>query len=81
MKQSVDLPASDAPQERAAQRRLGALWGSVGVILAGEVLDVAWHASHGEFRSGADVLKGHWLGWLGVLLVMRADSAGISSVE
>jgi hypothetical protein len=75
----VNLPTSDAPPELAAQRRLGALWGGVGVILAGEILDVAWHASHGEFRSGADVVKGHWLGWLGVLLVIAIAVRGVQS--
>ena len=70
---------SVAPHEVAAQRRLGVLWAGVGIILAGEILDVAWHASHGEFRSGADVLKGHWLGWLGVLLVIAIAVRGVRS--
>jgi hypothetical protein len=74
-----NLPASAAPPAPAATRRLRALWAGVGVILAGEILDVAWHASHGEFRTGADVVKGHWLGWLGVLLVMALSVGGVRS--
>ncbi|HEY3240175.1 MAG TPA: hypothetical protein VGL92_11460 [Acidimicrobiia bacterium] len=79
MNESVDLPVPGAPHELAAQRRLGALWAGVGVILAGEILDVTWHASHGSFRSGADVVKGHWLGWLGVLLVIAIAARGVRS--
>jgi hypothetical protein len=77
MEQSVNLPEPDAPPEPAATRRLRVLWAGVGVILAGEILDVAWHASHGEFRSGSDVVKGHWLGWLGVLLVIAISVGGV----
>jgi hypothetical protein len=79
MKEQLDLPAPDTPPEPAATRRLRALWLAVGVMLAGEILDVAWHASHGEFRSGSDVVKGHWLGWLGLLAVMAISVAGVRS--
>jgi len=78
-RQPRNRPASDAPHEPAATRRLWALLGGVGVILAGEILDVAWHASHGEFRSGADVVKGHWLGWLGVMLAIAVSVGGVRS--
>lgn len=79
MQEPAKLPAPDTPPELAATRRLRALWGGVGLILAGEILDVAWHASHGEFRSGSDVVKGHWLGWLGLLAVMAISVAGVRS--
>jgi hypothetical protein len=79
MKHPVDLSAPDAPHDPAATRRLRALWGGLGLILAGEILDVAWHAGHGEFRSGSDVVKGHWLGWLGVLAVIAISVGGARS--
>lgn len=77
--QPVDPSAADVPHDPAATRRLRALWGGLGLILAGEILDVSWHAAHGEFRSGADVLKGHWLGWLGVLVVIAISVGGARS--
>ena len=75
-RQTAKVPGADHPPAPAAVRRLWVLWGSVALVLAGEVLDVAWHATHGEFRSGSDVVKGHWLGWLGILLAIAVSVGG-----
>jgi hypothetical protein len=73
---AANTPASDHAREPISARWLWILWAGIGLILAGEVLDVAWHARHGEFKSGADVVKGHWLGWLGLALTIAVCLAG-----
>jgi hypothetical protein len=73
--------APEPRHEPTAGRRLWPLWGGVGLILVGEFVDLAWHASHGEFTSGWDVVRGHWVSWLGLavivgvcLVALRRDS-------
>lgn len=72
-----------SPAERAAQlitrRRLLILWGAVALILIGDFIDLAWHARHGEFQKASDVLRGHWLSWLGLVILMAVSVAAMTS--
>jgi hypothetical protein len=70
-----------SPEERrhelSARRRLWAFWAGVAMILVGDFIDLAWHARHGEFKQASDVLHGHWLSWLGLVIVIAVCVAAV----
>jgi hypothetical protein len=57
------------------------LWLGVAIQLAGEVVDLRWHATHDEFEGAADQVEAHWLIWLGALLTLTAAAAAARSVR
>jgi drug/metabolite transporter (DMT)-like permease len=49
------------------------------MILIGDFIDLAWHARHGEFKKASDVLHGHWLSWLGLVIVIAVCVVALTS--
>ena len=37
--------------------------------IAGQLVDLQWHATHDEFEGGMEQLQAHWLIWLATLFV------------
>ncbi|HKZ76474.1 MAG TPA: hypothetical protein VJ259_07395 [Actinomycetota bacterium] len=62
-----------------ARRWLWTVWGGVVLGLVGQMVDLAWHARHGAFRTASDVLEAHWLTWLAVALTIAAALSGARS--
>ena len=73
------LSASDRRHVATARRWLWTVWGGVGLGLVGQMMDLAWHARHGAFRTAPDVLEAHWLTWLAVALTIAAGLGGARS--
>lgn len=64
------------------QRRplLVALWTAIFVQVAGQVLDLRWHAAHDEFESASDQVQAHWLIWAGAALTLVVAILGARDV-
>lgn len=51
------------------------------MLVAGQLVDLRWHAAHGHrFETAADQLGAHWLIWLGVLVLLIVAVVGARSV-
>jgi hypothetical protein len=49
----------------------------VALLIAGQLLDVWWHATHPGFESAADQLRAHAVLWLGTLTVVWAATLAL----
>lgn len=67
------------PDPRVARRWLWIVWGSLGLGLAGQMVDLAWHAKFGRFVTAADVFQAHWLTWLALAITIAACMVGMRS--
>lgn len=63
--------------DRIRRLRLVVLGGAI-AMTAGRAIDLRWHATHGEFETGADQLQAHWLAWLGALVLLVAATVGVT---
>jgi hypothetical protein len=63
------LVSEAATAERTARKLL--LVG-VGVLVAGRLIDLAWHAANPEFETAADQVRAHAVVWLGNLIILWA---------
>ena len=61
-------------------RLLGGVWAGIALQVAGQVIDLRWHATHPDFERAADQLRAHWLIWLGVLVTLLAAAVGARRV-
>ena len=54
-------------------------WVAIGValLLAGRLIDLAWHVTHPEFETASDQLRAHAVVWLGVLLLLLIAVRGV----
>lgn len=69
----------------AASRSTGRLLVGAGagivMLMAGQLVDLRWHAVHGRrFERAADQLGAHWLIWLGVLVLLIVGVVGARRV-
>ena len=78
-RQPPSLSASDLRYVTTARRWLWTVWAGVALGLVGQMVDLAWHARHGAFRTASDVLEAHWLTWLAVALTIAAALSGARS--
>lgn len=62
--------------ESREQRLLTAAWGAVAVVAVGVVADVRWHAAHGSADGIDDLVAGHGLIWIGVLVTVAIAAIG-----
>jgi hypothetical protein len=51
----------------------------VGLLTAGRLLDLRWHATHDEFETGIDQLEAHWLAWLAAVVLLAAGAVAVRS--
>lgn len=78
-RRQLGVPGSDRRSVTSARRWLWGVWIGVGLGLAGQLVDLDWHAQHGSFRTASDVFQAHWLTWLGVALTIGVGIAGARS--
>jgi hypothetical protein len=60
--------------ERKAARFLAL---GVGLLVVGRLIDLAWHATHPEFETGADQVRAHAVVWLGALITLWAATFAV----
>jgi hypothetical protein len=46
-------------------RLLVGAWAGIVMLMAGQVVDLRWHAANGGFETASDQVGAHWLIWLG----------------
>jgi hypothetical protein len=61
-------------------RLLAGVWTGIALQLAGQVVDLRWHATHPGFERASDQLQAHWLIWLGVAITLVAAAVGARQV-
>jgi hypothetical protein len=59
---------------------LAGIWTGIVLQVAGQVIDLRWHATHSGFERAADQLQAHWLIWLGVLATLVVAAVGARQV-
>jgi hypothetical protein len=59
---------------------LAGVWTGIALQVAGQVIDLRWHATHLGFERASDQLQAHWLIWLGVLVTLVAAAVGAGRV-
>lgn len=58
-------------------RLLVGAWTGIAMLMAGQVVDLRWHAAHGRrFERASDQVGAHWLIWLGVLVLLLVAVVG-----
>jgi hypothetical protein len=55
---------------------LAGAWLTVLLIAAGNLVDLRWHAHNGTAEGAAELAAGHWLVWVGLLLVIIVAAVG-----
>jgi hypothetical protein len=59
------------------RRLLVGAWTGIAMMLAGQVVDLRWHAANGRrFERASDQVGAHWLIWLGVLVLLVVAMIG-----
>jgi hypothetical protein len=59
------------------RRLLVGAWTGIVMLLAGQVVDLRWHAANGRrFERAADQVGAHWLIWLGVAVLLVVAVVG-----
>jgi hypothetical protein len=69
----------------ASRRPTGRLfigaWAGILMLMAGQVVDLRWHAANSRrFERASDQLGAHWLIWLGVLVLLVVAVVGARRV-
>jgi hypothetical protein len=72
-----DGMAASGPTSR---RLLAGVWTGITLQVAGQVIDLRWHATHPGFERAADQVQAHWLIWLGVLVTVVVAAVGARHV-
>ncbi len=57
------------------------IWLGIAVQVAGELVDLRWHATHDEFEGAGEQLEAHWLVWLGTLMTLAPATAAAARVS
>ena len=88
MSEGLDRPATSRPGDSSSSRPrrgwtpsrwLVALWVAVGLSLAGQIVDLGWHARHGEFQTASDVAQGHSILWLATAMTIAVCLGALRS--
>jgi hypothetical protein len=61
-------------------RLLAGVWTGIALQVAGQVIDLRWHATYPGFERAADQLQAHWLIWLAVLVTLVVAAVGARQV-
>jgi len=62
-------------------RLLVGAWTGILLLVAGQVVDLRWHAANGRrFETASDQAGAHWVIWLGVLVLLIVAVAGARQV-
>jgi hypothetical protein len=66
---------------RPTGRLLVSAWTGILMLMAGQVVDLRWHAANGRgFERASDQVGAHWLIWLGVLVLLIVAVVGARRV-
>ena len=55
------------------------LWIGVAVFVAGELIDLWWHATHPGFETAADQVRAHLVLWTGAVLMLVGAGWAVTS--
>ena len=60
------------------------LWMAIGLLVAGEIVDLRWHATHDvqrAFESWGNQAQAHWLLWIATVVTLAVSFMGTDASE